>query len=176
MRREADIDSINRFIRLLGKRATGAGRIYLVGGTSAVLYGWRPSTIDIDIKLDPEPPGVFEAIALLKDELELNVELAAPDDFLPELPGWRERSPWIAKHGSVDFHHYDFYSQALSKLERGHPRDLADVANMRSSGLIDLQRLSELYNAIVPRLIRFPAIDPNSLTTVVKNFIAEENQ
>ena len=49
----------------------------LVGGASAVIIGWRETTLDVDLKLDPEPPGVFEAIALAKDALAINVELAA---------------------------------------------------------------------------------------------------
>ena len=98
------------------------GRIYLVGGASAVLLGWRAMTVDVDLKLDPEPIGAFEAIAELKDSLDINIELAAPDQFIPALPGWRERSPFVARHGRVAFHHYDFYGQALGKIERGHRR------------------------------------------------------
>jgi hypothetical protein len=30
-------------------------------------------------------------------ELELNVELAAPDQFIPEVPGWRERSRFVVR-------------------------------------------------------------------------------
>ena len=57
----------------------------------------------------------------------MNIELAAPDQFIPELPEWRDRSQFIESIGKVDFYHYDFYSQALAKLERGHDRDLKDV-------------------------------------------------
>jgi len=170
MRNEVTAESVERFIRLLGQRATGAGRVYLVGGTTAVLHGWRGSTIDIDLKLDPEPAGAFEAIAKLKDEIGVNVELAAPDDFLPELPGWRDRSTWIARHGLVDFYHYDFYSQALAKLERGHARDLADVSEMWKAGLILVPRLKEWFVAIEPELIRFPAVDAADLARAVEAF------
>ena len=38
-----------------------------------------------------EPPRFFEALAELKEELDLNIELASPDDFIPEVPHWRER-------------------------------------------------------------------------------------
>ena len=105
----------------LAQQVSGAGRIYVTGGASAVWYGWRAMTVDINLKADPEPLVFFEAIAHLKDSLSVNVELASPDQFIPELPGWRDRSPWFCREGSVDFHHYDFYSQALSKLERRHP-------------------------------------------------------
>jgi hypothetical protein len=57
-----------------------------------------------------------------------NIELAAPDDFIPPLPGWEEWSIFIARRGKIDFYHYDLYAQALAKIERGHARDLADGA------------------------------------------------
>jgi hypothetical protein len=76
-------------------------------------------TIDIDIKPEPEPAGLFEAIALLKDELDVNVKLASPDQFIPALPGWRERSLFIAIHGLVEFFHYDPYGQAFPNCNGG---------------------------------------------------------
>ena len=64
---------------------------------------------------------------ILKDRLDVNIELASPDDFIPALPGWQERSTFIAQVGKVTFLHYDFYAQALAKIERGHDFDLSDV-------------------------------------------------
>ncbi|HEV2391375.1 MAG TPA: hypothetical protein VG146_03330 [Verrucomicrobiae bacterium] len=92
MRAETDKLKLEAFMSALGNRVRGEGSIYLTGGATAVLHGWRPMTIDVDLKADPEPPGFFEALALLKDELDINVELASPDDFIPAVPGWRERS------------------------------------------------------------------------------------
>ena len=55
----------------------------------------------------------------------MNVELAAPDDFIPPLPGWRERSLHIVQQGLVDFFTLMiFYAQALAKIERGHEQEL----------------------------------------------------
>lgn len=50
-----DAERIVRLMEGIGRRATGPGRVYLVGGSSAVLVGWRDATVDADIKLDPEP-------------------------------------------------------------------------------------------------------------------------
>ncbi len=50
--------------------------------------------------------------------LELDVELASPPDFIPELPCWRERGPRVLREGSLSVHHFDFHSQAPSKIER----------------------------------------------------------
>ncbi|HYN01315.1 MAG TPA: hypothetical protein VE359_02605 [Vicinamibacteria bacterium] len=86
----------------------------------------------------------------------------SPAHFIPELPGWRERSLLIERVGRVSFYHYDLYSQALAKIERGHGKDLADVAQLLGRGLVEPQRLRELFEAIEPRLHRYPAIDPPS--------------
>lgn len=159
----------------LGIRVRGGGRVYLTGGATALLHGWRLTTIDIDLKPDPEPAGLFEAIAQLKNELDVNLELASPDDFIPELPGWRERSLFIARHGQLEFFHYDLYGQALSKLQRGHERDLHDANSMRRSGLVRNDRLLELFQQIEPQLIRYPAIDPGKFRMAVEKFCREEN-
>ena len=163
VQKNADADRIMAFLEALGSAARGPGRVYLTGGAIAVLYGWRRSTIDVDLEFAPEPPGVFAALARLKDELDLNIELASPAHFLPELPGWEGRSLFIGEFGPVDAFHYDPYSQALSKIERGHPRDVLDVQALLARDLVDPERLRALFQAIVPRLERFPAVDPDEL-------------
>jgi hypothetical protein len=172
MRPPLDRQKLERFMTTLARRVKGEGRIYLTGGSTALLHGWRASTIDIDLKADPEPNGWFEALAALKDELAVNVELAAPDQFIPALPGWRDRSLFIAKYDRLEFRHYDPYSQALAKLERGHARDLDDVNAMRAHGLIQPNRLLELFESIQAELIRYPALDPGSFRAVVEAFVA----
>lgn len=170
MRSETNKDKVEAFMAALGGSVRGAGSIYLAGGATAVLHGWRSMTIDIDLKPDPEPPGLFEALALLKDKLDINVELACPDQFIPALPGWRERSPFIARHGWVQFYHYDLWGQALAKLQRRHERDVRDVHSMERTGLIQKDRLWAMFQEIEPQLIRYPAIDPVSFRTAVKEF------
>lgn len=170
MRSETDKTKLLAFMAALGRQVRGPGRIYLTGGATAVLYDWRSMTIDIDIKPDPEPPGLFEALAILKDELDVNVELASPDHFIPAIPGWRERSLFIAQHGPIDFYHYDPYGQALSKIERGHARDLDDARSMLRAGLIRADRLLEMLDSIQADLIRYPAIDAASFRDAVLEF------
>jgi len=154
----------------IGERVSGSGTIYVTGGATALLFGWRHATIDVDIKPDPEPPGLFQAIATLKESLDLNIELASPDQFIPALPDWRDRSIFIAAHGPVSFYHYDLYSQALAKLQRGHARDLQDVKAMRSARLIETETLATLFHAIQPQLIRYPGIDAPTFERVVHDF------
>ena len=158
MRGSTDAEKVRRLMRELGRAVGSPGRIYFTGGASAVLLGWRESTLDIDLKPDPEPLGFFEALPKLKNAIDINIELASPDDFVPALPGWKERSKFIAKEGSLEFYHYDFYGQALSKIERWHARDQMDVARMFGDGLVDRKTLWDLFCAIEPKLIRYPAV------------------
>ena len=175
-RGSSDAAKVRQLMRRLGEEARGPGRVYLVGGASAVIVGWRETTLDVDLKLDPEPPGVFEAIARAKDALDINVELAAPDEFIPPLRDWQARSAFITRHGPVGFFHYDFYAQALAKIERGHDLDRRDIAAMHERGLIDPDRLPGLLENIEPVLLRYPAIDPGVFRAKVHTAVAELHQ
>jgi uncharacterized nucleotidyltransferase DUF6036 len=173
MRRPVDDERIHRFMRALGAEAESDGRLYFTGGATAVLLGWRPSTIDVDIKLEPESDRLFRALPRLKEQLEINVELASPDAFIPEVPGWRKRSAFIAREGRLSFYHYDLYAQALAKIERGHAQDLADVREMLGRGLIDRQELLQRFAQIEPQLHRYPAVDPPSFRRAVESAVVE---
>lgn len=159
-------------MRELGASVASEGRIFFTGGVSAVLLGWRETTLDVDLKADPEPVGFFESLPSLKEELDINIELASPDQFVPPLPDWLERCRSIARHGKLEFFHYDFYSQALAKIERAHARDRRDVAHMLESGLVQPQKLGELFSVIEPLLIRYPALDANELRSRVSAIAA----
>src|SRR5260370_16080809 len=124
MRRKVTVETLKQFMQELAAAARSPGKVYFTGGATALLLGFREQTIDIDLKLDPEPEGAFEAIATLKNNLDLNVELASPADFIPAAADWRERSRHIATIGKLEFFHYHFSLQALSKFERGHAQDL----------------------------------------------------
>ena len=167
MREPVTESRLRAFMRAIAAEARTPGRIYLTGGASAVLRHWRDSTVDIDIKIVPESDQVLRAIPDLKEKLHINVELASPADFVPPLPGWENRSPFIARENIIDFHDFDFYTQALAKIERGHRKDLADVDSMIRDGLVDPQQLARLFADVEPQLFRYPAIDPKSLRTAV---------
>ena len=175
MRELADADRIRRFMRALGEEGQSPARIYFTGGATAVLYGWRESTIDVDILIVPDEDRLFRAIPRLKERLHLNVELASPLDFIPVRPDWEDRSPFIEREGQVAFHHFDLYAQALAKLERGHSQDLDDVRALVERRLIEPDRAREYFAAIEPRLYRYPALDPNSFRRSVEDaFSARE--
>jgi len=175
MRAPADVSKIRRLMREIGRRSHGPGRVYLVGGASALLEGWRSSTVDVDLKLDPEPAGIFAALGVLKNALDLNVELSAPDQFLPPLPDWRERSVFIERQGEVEFFHYDFRAQALSKLARGFERDLADVRAMLERGLVSKADLEAALVAMRPGLPRYPTLDAAKFERRVEEFLGDDD-
>lgn len=168
MRELADSTRIERFMRELGRVAREDGRVYLTGGATAVLYGWRQSTIDVDIKLIPDSDQVLREIPRLKESLNLNVELASPSDFIPLPSGWQDRSPLIRREGKLSFHHFDPVAQALSKIERGHEQDIEDVKEMIAAGLVEPAEAVAQFEAIEPDLYRFPAIDPASFRKAVE--------
>lgn len=159
MRERLNEERLRAFMRALAREAREEGRIYIAGGASSVLLGWRDSTVDVDLKIIPEHDQLLRAIPALKESLNINVELASPDDFIPPLPGWQDRSPFITREGRISFHHYDFYAQALAKIERSHDIDRIDVRQMLDSKLVEPSKLVELYERIEPELYRYPAID-----------------
>jgi hypothetical protein len=173
MREQLSREKLLEFLKKLGRGATSKGNCYLTGGATAVLIGWRNTTIDVDLKFDPEPEGVFEAIPQLKTDLNINVELASPDDFIPEMQGWRERSQSIGQFDQIAVFHYDFISQALAKLERGHEKDLDDVKQMMARGLVFKEGLARGLEEIRPRLKRYPAIDETQFIEKVNKFLTE---
>ena len=162
MREIADRERIESFLSALAREANRNVTVYLVGGTSAVLIGWRSSTMDIDLAMRPETDALLRAIPALKERLHVNVELASPDHFIPIPTGWESRSPLVAEMGKLTVRHFDFSAQALAKIERGHARDLSDVEAMRRLGLIDPATVRAQFASIESQLYRFPAIDPAS--------------
>src|SRR6266436_9030156 len=137
MRQPLTADKLQVFMKALAASVTTPSRIYLVGCATAGLLGWRTSTIDIDLKIIPESDELLRSLPRLKEQLHLNIELASPDDFIPELPGWQDRSRFVQQEGKLSFYHYDFYAQALAKIERGHRRDREDVDHMLKNNLVD---------------------------------------
>lgn len=168
MRPPVDADRIRALARVLGRAALLDTTIYLTGGATAVVEGWRSSTVDVDVRVEPDSDELMRAISIAKDELQINIELASPPDFVPELPGWRERSPFVLREGRVTVRHFDLYSQALAKIERGFAQDLDDVVAMIRDGLVEPARVRACFDEIEPSLHRYPAIDPKAFRAKVE--------
>ena len=174
MRQKVTAARLEEFMRALGSGVTDAARVYLVGGASSVLLGWRDSTIDVDLKFVPENDEILRKLPSLKERLQLNIELASPDDFIPQLPGWQERSRFIRQEGKLTFLHYDFYAQALAKIERGHEKDLQDVSDLIKSNLVESKRLLELFSQIEGLLHKYPALDAPSFRRAVESVTLQD--
>ena len=78
MREKVTAERLEKFMQAVGRAGKMNCRIYLVGGATAVLLGWRETTIDIDLKLVPEVNEILRALPELKEALQINVELAWP--------------------------------------------------------------------------------------------------
>ncbi len=148
-----DRQRIELFLKKLGDRFRRPGRVYLVGGTTMVLEGFRRQSLDIDITYEVSPDdhtAFIQAIRMLKDELGINVEESSPGDFIPLPSGYRERSRFVARYGQLDVFHFDLYSTALSKIERGTAEDFSDIVALLQSGQIEMTILETCFAEILP--------------------------
>jgi hypothetical protein len=174
MRLPTDSERIQRLMDAFGRAASDNVRVYFVGGTTAVLMGWRESTIDVDFVMVPDDDALLRAIPELKETLNINVELASPLDFIPIPAGWEDRGVFIAERGRVTFYHFDLYAQALAKVERGHEQDLADVRAMMERKLVEPSRALDYFARMEPLLYRFPAVDRASFRHAVEETFVEK--
>jgi hypothetical protein len=69
---------------------------------------------------------------------------------------------YTGRYGGVDVFYFDFYSIALSKIERGNSRDIADVKLLVQQGIITLNELDAAYREVLAQLGqgRYPRITP----------------
>lgn len=171
MRQPVTAARVEEFMKALGSGAKSPARVFLVGGATAVLLGWREATIDIDLKIIPDRAEILRQLSFLKERLEINIELASPDNFIPELPGWEARSQFVRQSGPLTFLHYDFYAQTLAKIERSHETDLRDIAQMIERGLVKPRRLLELFSLIENDISKYPALDARSFRRGVELFV-----
>lgn len=154
MRQPVNLQRIQLFLETLSQRVHFACRIYLVGGTTLVSFGFREQTIDIDLALEVDNTHhqkLIETIRDLKEELSLNIEEANPGDFIPLPKGWKDRSLYFGTFGSITVFHFDLYSMALSKIERGTEVDFEDVRALLQHHKIEWQKLFSFYQEILPQ-------------------------
>lgn len=159
-------------MKALARSAPRAGsyRVYFVGGGTAVLKGWRSSTLDIDLYADKKE--IFHDVQAIKERLHLNIEFARPEDFVPPLAGSKDRHVFIETLGKVSFYHYDPYSQLLSKLVRGFDRDMLDARSFLDSGTVDAAKFRALVNGIPDATYsKYPALSRRAVREAVDAFL-----
>ena len=174
VRRELTREGLRELMTELARTAPRGKsfRVYVVGGGSAVLSGWRSSTLDAD--LYAERDEVFRDVQGIKDRLRLNIEFARPENFVPALAGSAGRHLFIDRVGNVDFYHYDPYAQLLSKVVRGFRKDLLDAEHFVRSGMVDPGRFRELVRGIPDSAYaRYPNLSHDAVLAAVEDFFSE---
>jgi len=149
----------------------GSYRVFFVGGGTAVLEGWRASTIDADLYSDKDE--IFHDVQGIKERLKLNIEFARPEDFVPALAGSESRHVFIETVGKVSFYHYDPCAQLLSKVVRGFNRDMQDASSFVTSGMVDPERFRSLVNGIPDAAYsKYPALSRRAVLEAVDDFLS----
>jgi len=173
VRRELTRDALRELMEEL-VRSAPAGRtfrVYIVGGGTAVLAGWRAATIDADLWADRDE--VFRDIQAIKERLQLNIEFARPEEFVPPLAGTDERHLLVERVGNIDFFHYDPYAQLLSKIVRGFRKDLLDSEQFLRSGMVEAERFRELVREIPEAVYaKYPNLSRDAVQSAVEDFFA----
>jgi len=165
-------EGLRDLMKEIARTAPGRGsyRVYFVGGGTAVHAGWRESTIDADLSADDD--AVFRDIQGIKERLQLNIEFARPEDFVPPLIGSDDRHVFIDTIGKVSFYHYDPYAQLLSKVVRGFNRDIQDAENFVRSDMVDPKLFQTLVQRIPMRsFAKYPALSRQAVEEAVHNFL-----
>jgi len=174
MREEVTRERLVLLMKELARRAPrrGAYRVYFVGGGTAVYLGWRRSSIDVDLYSDREV--VFRDIQEIKERLNINIEFARPEDFVPPLPGTAGRHVFIDTVGAITFYHYDPYAQLFSKVARGFQRDLDDAREFIRSGMVDPQKLRSLVTKIPnSAFAKYPSLSRDGIENAIETFLTE---
>lgn len=147
-------------------------RVYVVGGGTAVLEGWRAATIDAD--LYAERDEVFRDVQGIKERLGLNIEFARPENFVPPLAGSAERHVFVDRAGGIEFYHYDPYAQLFSKLVRGFRKDLLDAEHFVKGGMVDAGTFRELVLQIPESAYaRYPNLSRDAVEEAVDEGLSE---
>lgn len=150
----------------------GAFRVYLVGGGTEIYLGWRRSSINVD--LFSEEDVVFRDIQKIKERLNINIEFARPEDFVPPLEGSADRHVFIEKRGAISFYHYDPYAQLFSKVVRGFARDLEDARNFVESATVDPGQFRALVRNIPDAAYAgYPSLSRKGVEAAVNRFLSQ---
>jgi len=168
MRQGVDKAAIESFLQQLGRTFHKPARLYLVGGAALVHLGIRPGfTQDIDVQVTgPYEGDLIVTIQKLIEHMQINIEFAAPGDFIPLPSQWEAHARYVGRYGLIDVFYFDFCSLALSKIERGNTRDIADVKLLIQQGIITLDELDQAYQEVLAQLGkgRYPRVTPQRFT------------
>lgn len=80
-------------------------------------------------------------------------------------------SHYVGRYGNIEVFYFDFYSIALSKIDRGTTRDLQDVQLLVQQRAIDLPTLDAASQDVLAQVqtaqgrMRYPRFDPTVFAT-----------
>lgn len=174
MREELTRDRLISLMKELARTAPPDGnyRVYLLGGGTAVYLGWRRSSVDVDLFSDQQ--DVFGDIQAIKERLNMNIEFARPEDFVPPLRGTLDRHVFVDTIGRISFYHYDPFAQLLSKVVRGFQRDLDDAREFVRRGMVDPRRFRNLVAEIPDSAYaRYPSLSRSGVEEAVEIFLTK---
>lgn len=176
MRNRLTRESLKALMRELARSARPQRdySVYLVGGGTAVLQGWRESSIDADLYAGQD--DIFHDVQGIKERLQLNIEFARPEDFVPPLEDSEARHVFIETVGRVSFYHYDPYAQLLSKVVRGFARDLGDARALVTSGMVKPDRFRSMVEGIPESAYsKYPRLSRQGVRSAVEDFLSSLN-
>ena len=145
--------AVLQLVEQFGRRAQEPVRLYLLGGSAMLLLGSPRATKDIDYDLDvgeADNEAIQRILGDLAGELRLDIEFVPLAEFVPLPPGFVDRHRLIGRFGMVELFVFDPYSLALSKIARGFEADLEDVRFLHRTGIVHLDELRSMFNAVLP--------------------------
>lgn len=92
---------------------------------------------------------------------------------------WEVNAQYIGRYGTIDAFYFDFYSIALSKIQRGSTRDINDVRLLLQQHVITLQSLDAAYKEVLPQVGKRPynRLDPKQFAvqyTTIRQLLENE--
>jgi hypothetical protein len=160
-------EEIRVFLQRLSERYPQPAALFLLGGGALCLLGNPRRTINVDYAITTplENAGDFvQAIQALAEEMRIEMEIVAIEEFIPLPPGAEKRHIHIDQFGNLAVYIYDPYTIALSKLARGFEADLQDVLFLLQQGFVTLDSLSRVVEYALPHAWNFD-VDPDELRT-----------
>ncbi len=117
MRDPVDAGRIRQLMEALGRAGAAheAGRVYLTGGGTAVLMGWRASTIDVDVKFVPDNDAILRAIPSIKEDLCLTMQARGLIDAERALEYFDRLEPGLYRYPAI---HAPAFRRAVEDMFR----------------------------------------------------------
>ncbi len=153
---------VRRFLEELGRRISHPDSLILLGGGALQLLGSSRPTLDLDyVGDDLHKNDLQQTIDALAEEMQVTVEAVPFGDFVPVPADAQARHHFVGRFGALDVYVFDLYSIAVSKIDRGFDTDIADVAFLVQSNLIDIVSLEQ---ALATALVQAREFDLNPVT------------